>query len=658
MKSLNLQVGQDHVEKLTVIRNPIRAIEELIWNALDADATQIAVELKYNKMNGMQSVTISDNGIGIRFNRINRTFGEIGESEKKKQIETTLGRVPHGRFGKGRFCAFGLGAVVTWHSKYKQNGEVKEFEISGNRSQLKKFNISDEKICKNNETGVTVSVTNINKNMVSNLEDTQKISEELSRIFAIYLLKYPGIKITYESNLVDPKQFQTLTHDYTVETPEGLEGKVELTVIEWNKEFDRKIYFCDAEGIAFADHTPRIHAKGFNFTAYVKGDGIVDLEERGEFNLEPYSEVVTKLIENSKEVLKAHFRGRSAEQAIDLVKRWKKEEIYPYKNHENNPLITAEREVFDTCAVTVNTFLPKFEKSDNASKKLTFQLLKKALERDPGSLHSILREVLVLPEDEQNELAELLDRTQLSAIISASKTIINRLDFLAALDEMLFGNLKKTLYERKQLHRILAEELWIFGEQYDIGVDDQSLKSLLDKHIHILKREELAEEGNEDVTDIDGKQRIVDLMLYKQIPLTTPGHFEHLIIELKRPKKKISVTEIDQIKKYGYAILEDERFDKSKVKWNLVLIGNELDKWAQYECAQKDREYGHIGASESMNIYVKQWSTIIHDAKWRYQFYQDKLKVEISNNDGLRYLREKHSDKISQNELEVAGLTS
>jgi hypothetical protein len=41
MKKIQLQVGQDHVESLAKLRNPLIAIEELIWNGLDADGEAV-----------------------------------------------------------------------------------------------------------------------------------------------------------------------------------------------------------------------------------------------------------------------------------------------------------------------------------------------------------------------------------------------------------------------------------------------------------------------------------------------------------------------------------------------------------------------------------------------------------------------------------------
>jgi hypothetical protein len=78
------------------------------------------------------------------------------------------------------------------------------------------------------------------------------------------------------------------------------------------------------------------------------------------------------------------------------------------------------------------------------------------------------------------------------------------------LEQLLFDKqYKKRLLERSQLHRVLVNELWVFGEQYVLGLDDESLKTLLNSHLKLLGRKALA--GN--VRDINGENAIPDLML-------------------------------------------------------------------------------------------------------------------------------------------------
>jgi len=358
--------------------------------------------------------------------------------------------------------------------------------------------------------------------------------------------------------------------------------------------------------------------------------------------------VVSSILDVAKDALRAHFRSREATRASDLVKQWQKEKVYPYESSERDPLRQVEREVFDVCAVKVHEYLPNFERTESKNKRLTFRLLREALESNPDSLQTILRQVLDLPQEQQDDLAAILGRTHLAAIINAAKTVVDRLDFVVSLDSLLFGEFKTTLLERRQLHRILTEELWIFGEQYTLGVDDESLANVLRKHLRILERDNLVPAAATEVVDFDGKKRIIDLMLYRQIPQLQPDHFEHLVVELKRPDCKLGQKELGQIENYAFSVTDDERFDKGRTKWTFILVGNELAPFADRKCREHGRQYGHIHASDdgAVNIYVKKWSTIIAEAKWRYKFFKDKLELEVGTADGLRYLRQRHRDRL------------
>lgn len=651
MQTLELTVEQDHVESLAKVRNPIIAVEELIWNGLDADATEIQVELGTNNLGGLTKVRVTDNGLGIARSECETAFGSLGGSSKSGMELTPGGRIPHGKLGKGRFRAFGIGPKVTWQSRYTEKGKSREYTIIGFRSSLKRFEIGDETAMPGRETGVVVTIDNIESNYAT-LMDASKAADELSRRLALYLRKYPGIRITYEGVAVDPSSIESHCQSYKlqIEDKNGDPAEAELTVIEWNTPTDRALYFCDASGFAIDERPPGIRAPGFHFTAYLKSDVIAQLGEEGAFAFEEMHPHLSKVSQVAKAKLRDHFRAREANRASDLVEKWRAEKVYPYELGDQDPIKSAEREVFDVCAVKVHEYMPGFERSDSRSKQLTFRLIREALESNPESLQRILRQVLNLPSEQQDDLAAILDRTHLAAIINAAKTVVDRLDFIGSLDSLLFGEFKSTLLERKQLHRILAEELWIFGDQYDLGTDDKDLRNVLKKHIDILDRDELAPADLKDVTDLGGKNRIFDLMLFRQIPQLQRDCFEHLVVELKRPACKLGQKEMMQIENYAFSVAHDERFDKERTKWTFMLLGNELSPFAEQKCREQGRKYGHIYASEdgAVNIFVKKWSTVISEAKWRYGFFKEKLELEVTDSDGLQYLRNKHSKRMPQ----------
>lgn len=654
MHKINLHAAHDHIIGLTKFRTPIVAIEELIWNGLDADAVNVNVALTLNSLGGLTRIAIADDGHGLPLLKAEDSFGSIGGSPKLKMKQTPKGRRPHGKTGRGRLKAFGLGATVRWESRFHHDGKYHRFSITGHRSTIDSFEISDAVEVAEDRSGMTVEITGIDSSFPS-LVDSKSAATELAQRLALYLSQYPGIRIIYDGVTVDAQAGQRHRADYEIQvnTSSGQKYNATLTVIEWDRVTNRALYLCDREGFARDERPPRIQAPGWEFTAYFKSDLVEKLDDENALALDELHPTVKAIIDASKDALRTHFRKRNSTRGAELVRQWKAERVYPYEHDPTDPVATAEREVFDVCAVNVHEYLPNFENLDRTNKLLTFRLIKQGIESNPTALQIILREVLALPTEIQDEFARLLSKTKLSAIINAAKIVVDRLEFLASLHELLFGEFHKTLNEPRQLHPILANELWLFGEQYQLGVDEQSLKNVLLAHVDLLGRQQLVSDTT-TVKDLDGRDRYLDLLLYRQFPMMSEGHFEHLVVELKRPSITLGKKEIGQIEDYAFAITEDPRFDKERTQWNFVLIGNDLDAFARQKCTSPDRAFGHIRVGR-VNIYVRQWSTVIADTQWRYEFFRKQLEYQATTEDARSYLRDRHSKYFPEMEQPADG---
>jgi hypothetical protein len=198
---------------------------------------------------------------------------------------------------------------------------------------------------------------------------------------------------------------------------------------------------------------------------------------------------------------------------------------------------------------------------------------------------------------------------------------------------------KKVLLERTQLHRMLVEETWVFGDEYTLSVDDESLTSVLRKHIRELGRDELAPDVTGEVLLADGRRGIVDLMSSQVIPQPLKRR-EHLVVELKRPTVKIGKTEIGQIEGYAFAVAADERFSKTDTTWNFWLVGNELDDHAARRARQLNQPPGLIHDGDGIRIWVKTWAELIEDCEQRLKFVQENLEYRSARGRAVEYLRD------------------
>ena len=118
MAILELKAQHDALQKIAVMRDPVKAVAEFVWNSLDADATEVSVEFIRNGLGGLQSILISDNGNGIPLNRALADFENLGASWKRTTQRTKLNRALHGKEGQGRLRFFSVAQKATWKTVY------------------------------------------------------------------------------------------------------------------------------------------------------------------------------------------------------------------------------------------------------------------------------------------------------------------------------------------------------------------------------------------------------------------------------------------------------------------------------------------------------------------------------------------------------------
>jgi hypothetical protein len=645
-KTIPVNLSADHIKSLTVTTRPLAALAEVIWNGLDADADRVTIRFDRNKLETIETVRVADDGNGINYDHAEALFGNLGDSWKKAKNRTTGGRGLHGKNGKGRFRAFGLGTSVIWDTTAHRDGTgLVSYRITGSTAALKAFELGDPSPAKKGaKTGTEVTITNLHKEFGSLTQENAAL--DATREFACYLANHPGIVIDYDGTILDPKTVQERAEDLPcaeVVLSDGSKTTPTVRVIEWKTKVERTLHLCDDKGVSLHELKlgTTVRAPGFNFTAYLLSDKFRNLDK--DLVLEESHPDVAAIIGSGRKALKGYFRLREAEDLSKSVARWKEEKIYPYEDKADlTPVEQAERQVFDIVAINVQEYLPDFDDSAHSSKRFTFRLLSQALKDNPESLQQIIGEVLGLKKEAQDDLAELLKKTPLPAIIHAAKVVTNRLDFVTGLENLLFDKeTKKALLERDQLHKILEQEAWIFDEEFTLAGSEQRLEEVLNKHLAKLGKRT---DDDSPVVVGDGKTGRVDLMLHKAVQPRT-GEFDYLIIELKRPSQKINSEVLTQIESYAMAVAGDERFQGVKARWKFVAISNELDDYAAGKTEQRDWPKGKVYDNAKLNITVwaMPWGEVLNNARSRLRFFRDQLAYEADRDSAKEYLKRAHA---------------
>jgi len=625
---------------------PIAALAELIWNSLDGEASRVDVEFERKDLaGGLSKIVVYDNGEGFPRSEAAKLFGNLGGSWKRVTRRTrTKGRMVHGQEGRGRYKAFALGRSIEWKVCYLDNGNPKAFEIKLLESDLKDVAITEERDTPGQAAGVIVEITDITRDF--KVFSSDEGLQELAETFALYLISYKDVSVFIGGQRLDPETAISTQEKLPlppVKDADGTEYPAELHLIEWRADTKRTLYLCSENGFPLDQVETRFHVPGFSFSAYLKSPYIAALHNDGRLGLAEMVPELRAAIEIAREAIKEHFRERAAQKARNVVEEWKAADIYPFKGEPATPVEKAERQVFDIVAVNVQEFAPELAEASPKARALHLRMLRHAIERGPNDLQLIFREVLDLPERKQKELAALLQETTLSAIITAAKTVADRLKFIAALESIVFDpETKGRLKERSQLHRILAENTWVFGEEYNLWASDKDLKRVLEKHRKILDPNIVID----DPVKVIGKKRgIIDLMLSRATRRHRANDIEQLIVELKAPKVKISAEEITQAKRYAMAVSKDERFHTvSGVRWHFWIVSNGYDDYAKEEIAGgPDPARQLIHRKDNIAVGIKTWGELIEENRARLQFFQEQLQHSADESAAIRYLQERHS---------------
>ena len=417
-----------------------------------------------------------------------------------------------------------------------------------------------------------------------------------------------------------------------------------MKIIEWSFDNKKKTYFCNAKGIPFSEVSLGIRS-AIPISIFIQSIYIEKLHRENTLELGDMNPTLGIVHGEAKKIARNYIRERLHRYSKDFIDELKKEKLYPYDTEPENLVEKSTRQVFDIVALQLHDYLPSFDDQDNKGKKLTLSLIKESLEKGSANLKRILSEVIELPIEKQNELADILEGTSLSNIIDTMSEIKNRLNFLNGLEQIIYDiKLNKDVKERKHLHKMIINETWIFGDEYTNGVDDLTLKNVLKAYLKDLGRDDFEQIVQSD--DNDELSTIPDVCLWQQYSLGSSGK-ENLVIELKRPRVDAGLQEMSQIMGYASKVANDKRFPKGKTKWKFVLITKDIKPELEPQLNQKNRRYGHVSEGDNFDVFILDWGKVISEARLRHEFIKDKLNISLQDNEeGLDYLRNRYKEYL------------
>ena len=657
-------------------RSTFYALKELINNSIKAAAKHIHIDLLPSNCDEnsllyrpIDKIVIYDDGEGVSESRFANRIMEIAtESED-------------GGNGTGRFAGLLIGRTMTIETTaYDQTLKKKTTSsVTFHASDFVKGNINDVEFSVNHVTsdpqtpnGYKVTLSDLYHND-SDCPRKNKLSAEFLRenfaqaIFEHYpfYLFNDKLKFLLNGNELKMEDF-FLTHkkiekniDY-IDTA-GKEHKVLFQFYSLKLSDKRvRIFLQSSTGIKtiiaeFVYNSLWYSPDAMGAQFIVIESDIVTPDLYANFTIEALGQnewtAFSKLI---KDTIDEHFKKGDVKYK-SFLERLGADQCYPYTLEERKNNLFTER-LFERSAYLFEDDL-KLLSADSKTRKIIYLLLRKAIEA--GDLSFLFSNVLNISKEGQKKLIELLRRTNREEIVRFTSEVAEKEQFLNFLNELTYGDdVAKHILERKQLHKIVEKNLWIFGEEY-LGTpylwSDKNLGNNLDQlHSNYLDYKPAKKDNN--LLDVKGSIRtITDLFFYNEKKLGN-GRKEVMIVELKAPRCAIHQKELNQVDLYGYQIANEPKFPKYNVTYKILLISSKITDFAKSQInGSKLNEkvpflYKTINDNNAdIQIYVMEWSELISRNQMQLSYLNNSLNIE--NRDVVEMFEELYPDYMIPNRI-------
>lgn len=654
---------------LTQYKTTFYALKELINNSIQANARHINIILAPSacdedsiKYHPIDTIEIFDDGCGVPTSLFEDTIMNIATDSKE------------GGMGIGRFGALQIGNKMTIetvgfdkHSNKKTKTSItfSSSDLTNKNLAEQTFNVYSEEIDDKTSTYYRVKIEDL-YNYASEPQKKNKLSDEFLSVekFKQALFESYPFEIFEGEKKFRVNDIELLREDFCIGTPsvktvpyidaKGCSHDVNLHFYNVKlKDKDISVFFqINNAGvmtsIAKYQYSSPWHTADSGAWYVMVDSNIITRDMMSNFDLIDLGvEDAKGLQELIKGAIDTFFKETNVKYT-SFIEKLTKDKSYPYPSINASERPSLEINVFNHTAYLLELEQNLIE-SNNTARKTIYPMVKKVIE--DGNTEFLVNNIIQLSDEKRLQFCKLLDATDLDDVIGFSSSVARRTQFLDFLHEICYGDISKRLKERKQLHKIVEKELWIFGEEYNDSTrlwSDKSLENNLEqlhKEYFCYEPTEAEENLIKEFKEID--KDITDLFFYNRKKLGNSRE-EVVIVELKAPSCAIANKEIEQIERYRDRILDNPAFPKNKTSYKIILISSKLTKGAGRKlkgALNQNNEtdpflYSAINEDGAdVRLYIMNWADLIAVNKKRLTYLSESLKVKEEDvND--KFLRE------------------
>lgn len=616
------KLTKEHIERSSKTK-PEKALFEIVWNSLDADSFNINIIFDTSLSidnNTPTRIVVVDDGEGIPYNNIEEELKDYGISKKTKKNKSPKGRMYHGKLGEGRYTYFSIGRNISWVTVAKVNNILEKSTIVFSDDRLNVTVDKNQELDENDKQGTAVLLENLTENAKNYFSNIEKVKEDLIKEFAPYLKGYSDIKLSINGTRIDFQSAIDCENKYEYKLNDF---NYSLTIIKWKEIKSGQLFILGDGNVVYQYQKYENALKSYSL--YLMSEYFDVLKLENEIELIDLKEEWRSIKDFIDKSLLSFVDNNNVKVNNDFINELKEDDVYPFdENNNGNKEIEFSKQIFDVVASSINRVTTKISTANKESRKLTYRLIRQAIENEPTNLNKILTEVFSLTDEQQKEFADLLKDISLSSMITTMKEVHSRLYFIEELSKIVYSDINKRVKERTQLQPLLENHLWIFGDQYTFGTSDISLRNVLKKYSSHLG--EVTFELTEEQKNNSDYNKIPDLVLWCKQRIGQK--YENLVIELKAPSVVLGFKEINQIKGYRDTIIEDSSFSKDKNQWRFILIGQSLDKHAENELKSDAGKHFPV---DNSTIEIMTWGELLDNNRLRYEFYVENTKINITD---------------------------
>lgn len=587
----------------------LNPINEAIKNAIDAKAENINIYLDNCNSDALIgegiSIIIEDDGNG--FNCLDNKYMNARWTHYKggDYEPNTLGGRSRGRYSYLKFIDYNEDNIENIKLYTKIDNKNYSITFCIDKENII-FKVSEEQAkYKNNSMTTQLNITKLGENFIKgrNIEDlSNHFKKEIIIEFADKILKCISISINGKKINVEDYIEDREKKNYKLSNQEEFSADM----IIWNNEIDlvdkKHTFLFNTSGNSLGKINSGSAKSVFNcHSVFLTSDIFTNDYELMELNIED-KKIIDEVQETYKPDLdKLLFNILLKNKDIMADKLAQKNRLF---DRVDDMVKEKIREAYKVLAIPL-----MFNKQNINKKNMSyFSNSLMGIISDKHS-HTLTNLELVFNLNENQESQEILSyvnqNIDILSLVKKYNDIITKLDFLHHFENLVLNEGKDNTKERTELHKIIENNLWIFGEDYsDLDFfSDQSLKGIFNEiglQIEYNNQDEL--------------KKIPDIF----IPRTKDNKL--ILIELKAPKVEISQTILSEV--------------LNKYILNVIKILQKQDntiKFIESICVSSMKQE-HIANLDGDNFIIKAmtWKEIIDARKKENKEIIEDIKKELS----------------------------